>query len=84
MVTPRYIFRGITQRHFTSSSVITKYLDENPQEMNRLLHKELNNVKFKEKDKRDAQERYYKENISKCLGLFVERLTMTEEKHWNY
>lgn len=69
MVTPRYIFRGITQRHFTSSSVITKYLDENPQEMNRLLHKELNNVKFKEKDKRDAQERYYKEKHIQMLRL---------------
>lgn len=69
MVTPRYIFRGITQRHFTSSSVITRYLDENPQEMNRLLHKELNNVQFKEKDKKTAQEKYYKEKHNQMLRL---------------
>lgn len=67
IVTPRYIFRGITQRHFTSSSVITKYLDENPQEMNRLLHKDLNNIKFQEKDKKKAQEKFYKEKHNQML-----------------
>ena len=34
IVTPRYIYRGITQRNFTSSFIIVKYLEEHPEETN--------------------------------------------------
>lgn len=73
MVTPRYIFRGITQRHFTSSSDISKYLDENPQETSSLLCKEPDNGKFTQKQKRKAEVRFYEEKHSEMLRYIGER-----------
>lgn len=81
MVTPRYIFRGITQRHFTSSPVITKYLDENPQEMNELLNnKDLNNVEFRKKDKKKAQKRFYLEKHKQMLRLICAQTFHDKDK----
>lgn len=67
IVTPRYIFRGITQRHFTSSSAITEYLDKNPEEMNLLLGKDPNNRSFKYKERIKAQKRFYEKNHKEMI-----------------
>lgn len=69
LITPRYIFRGITQRHFTSSASISRYLNENPMEINRLLGRNTDNEKFKYKDRCKAEKRFYQEKHDQMLRL---------------
>lgn len=39
LVSPRFVFRGVTQRHFTSSEVIRKYLLDNQDVLNYYIEK---------------------------------------------
>ena len=67
IVTPRYIYRGITQRNFTSSSIIIKYLEEHPEEMEELLNKKTENEKIKYKDKVKAYKKCYKSKHTEMI-----------------
>lgn len=67
IVTPRYIYRGITQRNFTSSSIIVKYLEEHPEEMEKLLNKKIENEKIKYKDKVKAYKKCYESKHTEMI-----------------
>lgn len=59
LVTPRYIFRGVTQRHFTSSTPITKYLDSHPDILHEILRKNTKADKISRKQRISAEKKFY-------------------------
>lgn len=65
LIAPKYIYRGITQRHFTSSSFIKEYLEKYPDEANtikkRLYKKYLKKNRIDKLNDITIQTAYYKE-----------------------
>ena len=61
MVTPRYIFRGVTQRHFTSSIPITEYLDNHKDVVYKILHKDPQADKISQKQRLSAEKKFYEQ-----------------------
>ena len=82
VVAPRYIFRGVTQRFFTSSKSIQEYLKKNPGEIVSLIRCKANHFKYNltEKDIEElgatawvkAQRNYYR----KVYGEFKKELSV--------
>ena len=82
VVAPRYIFRGVTQRFFTSSKSIQEYLKKNPGEIASLIRCKANHFKYNltEKDIEElgatawvkAQRNYYR----KVYGEFKKELSV--------
>ena len=64
LIAPKYIYRGITKRHFTSSTVLDSYLKNHPKEEKEIEEKWLSGLN-KLKNPMDKQEFYYKELYEK-------------------
>ena len=71
LIAPKYIYRGITKRHFTSSTVLDSYLLEHPKEKEEIDDKysiELENLN----SPKDKQTFYYKVLCKKLCAEFKE------------
>ena len=60
LIAPKYIYRGITKRHFTSSTVLDSYLNDHSSEKKEIEEKYSSELE-KLKNPIDKQKIYYKE-----------------------